>query len=335
MQTIRAVFQTLAATVCLLSAPMALGSQPDWVGGDAKMYPGELYLVGRGSGSTEDEAQNRARGDLASIFEVRVEVVTVNTTTTSKSGNHEQVNSQASQQVSAKTDKVISGISIEERWRDPTTKTYYALAVLSRAQAGTSLREELARIDDNVQLEVTAANAASDPLLKIAALNRATEAAINRDGFLASLKVVNPSGHGIDAPISQAAVRVQMDDALKQIKIATEVKDDEGVKEFASILKGGVAATGFPSHGMGNADYLLAGKLTLTEMDRNDSWHWIRGTIEVVLVEKGTGRVRGSKTWSIKASAQDAKTARSRSLLEVEKLLKQELRSTIIGFASS
>jgi hypothetical protein len=60
----------------------------------------------------------------------------------------------------------------------------------------------------------------------------------------------------------------------------------------------------------------------------------MRGTVEVSLIEKASGRVRGSKIWPIKASAQDAKTARSRVLIEAGKLLNQELRSAIIGFAS-
>ena len=323
---------TAAALCC---SALVLAGAPDWVGGNAKKYPSNTYLMGRGVGATLEEAQNRARGDLATIFEVRVEVLTENTTTVAKSGNKEQVQQIASQQVSAKTDKVISGIHIAEVWRDPRSMDFHALAVLGRAQAAASLSEEIGQIDATVQLEVNTADEAVDPLLKIAALTRAMRAAVNRDGFQASLKVVNSSGQGVDAPIPQALVHLQMDAVLKKIKMASEVVDNAGAPEFAGILKGGLAAAGFLAQTSNEAEFVLQGTLTLNDLGRKEKWHWMRGTIEVALLEKASGRVRGSKTWPVKASAQDVKTARSRVLFEIEKLLKQDLRPAIIEFAAS
>lgn len=323
----------LLAALC--SATTVFASAPEWVTGNADQYPGEVYLVGRGTGATAEEAQNRARGDLATIFEVRVEVVTENTTTVAKTGDQELVNKRASQQVSASTDKVISGITIPEIWRDPSTMDFHALAVLPRAKAAAGLREEIQRIDDNVEREVTAAKSATDPLQKIGALARAREAAVNRDGFEASLRVVGGSGLGIAAPIPQAEVQAQMNAALKSVRIAPEVTRNADADEFATILKGGIAAAGFLAKNSTDVDYLLVGGLTLNDLGRKGNWHWMRGTIEISLVEKQSRTVRGSKTWPIKSSAQDAKTARSRVLIEVEKKLKQDLQATLIEFASN
>ncbi|MGV8934421.1 MAG: hypothetical protein ACOH1I_07345, partial [Gallionellaceae bacterium] len=58
----------------LLFSSEAICAQPSWVSGDPGKYPSDQYLIGRGVGATEAEAQNRARGDLATIFEVRIEV---------------------------------------------------------------------------------------------------------------------------------------------------------------------------------------------------------------------------------------------------------------------
>jgi hypothetical protein len=344
MGMVHSIFKAVIVTASLLISLVAQAAPPDWIVSNAKMYPVEMYLVGRGAGSTEEEAQNRARGDLATIFEVRVQVLTENTTMVAKSGSKEQVDSQALQQVSAKTDKVISSINIAEIWRDPETKEFHALAVLSRSQAAASLREEIGNLDDGVQRDVNAAKEAGDPLLKIAVLARAMESAIKRDGFQTSLKVIDTSGRGIEAPIPQMEVLAQIDDVLLRIKIAPEVAPDDaehaGAREFSTILKGGLAAAGFLAQGSDKADFVLVGKLTLNDMDQQNNWYWVRGTVEVSLVEKNSGaekasgRVRGSKTWPIKASARDARTARSRVLIEVEKLLRQELRSAIIGFAS-
>lgn len=335
MKSIPNFFSALFVALSLVSSPLALGAQPSWVAGDSAEYPNEKYLVGRGVGSTEDEAKNRARGELATIFEVRIEVANENITTVAKSGNKEQVDKRATQQVSAKTDKVINGINIAKTWRDPETQDFHALAVLSRAQAGAGLRAELVKIDEDVQQKLDAANAAVDPLLKVGALTQALQTAIKREGFQASLKVVDPSGRGIQAPISQAAIQTQMDETLKHIRITAEVADDGGSKEFLSLLKGGLAVAGFLASGAEEADLVLVGKISLNDLGRQSNWNWVRATVEVSLVEKASGRVRGSKTWPVKASAQDAATARSRALIEVEKIFKQELRATIIGFAAS
>lgn len=319
----------------MMLTSVAMGSQPSWVSGDPGKYPSDQYLIGRGVGSTEEEAQNRARGDLATIFEVRIEVVNANSTTATQSGNKEKIDRLASQQVTASTDKVISGITIAEIWRDPVTQDVHALAVLPRAQASASLREELGKIDEELEQHLQDAKTAGDPLLKVSALNQALQASIKREGFQASLKVVDPSGKGIKAPVSQADVSQQLGKVLKSIRITPEVVDDDGQKEFSKILKGGLAAAGFLASSPENADLVLEGKLALSDIGRRDGWYWMRATVDVSLVEKESRRVRGSQTWPVKASAQDAKTARSRALIEVKKVFKDELRSAIIGFADN
>ncbi len=329
------IFRLFVLALGLFSTTIAQAGQPKWISDSSLEYPNAKYLVGRGVGSTAQEAQNRARGDLATIFEVRIEVVNQNTTTVAQSGKNEQVDRLSSQQVSAKTDKVISGINIAQGWRDPVTKDFHALAVLPRAHASASLREELAKIDAGLTLQMHVAESADDPLLKIGALSQALQASINREGFQATLKVIDPSGRGVQAPVSQASVQKQIDDTLKSIRIAPHIVEDADTKEFASLIKGGLAAAGFLTASKENADLLLESKLTMMDMGHIDGWYWMRATVEVSLVEKSSGRVRGSKTWPVKASAKDAKTARSRTLIEIKKLLKEELRLAVVEFASS
>ncbi len=325
----------LLISLFLVSSTIVLAAvkQPDWVNGNSLKYRDAEYLVGRGVGSTESEAQDRARGDLATIFEVRIQVANESTTTVAKSGKNEQVNKIASQQVSAKTDKVIAGITIADHWRDPVTMDYHVLAVLSRAQAGASLQEELAKIDDEVKLQMQAASAETDPLLKVAALSQALQASIKRDGFQASLKVVDPSGVGIPAPVSQATLQQQIGDTLRKVRIASADAVNDESHEFSTIAKGGLAAAGFLTTKLEDADLVMSGTLIMVDLGRRDGWYWERATLSITLAEKGSGRIRGHKIWPVKASAQDPVTARSRAMIEVDKLFKQELRSTIIDFA--
>jgi hypothetical protein len=59
----------------------------------------------------------------------------------------------------------------------------------------------------------------------------------------------------------------------------------------------------------------------------------MRGTLEVQLSEKASGKVRGNKRWEIKTSSQQKETAQRRAMDEVDATLKRELKPAIIGFA--
>jgi hypothetical protein len=319
----------------LFVSVQAWGASPSWLAGESSQYPNAKYLVGRGQGSTESEAQNRARADLAAVFEVRIAVVTENATTVTQSnGRPAQASSQATQRVSAKTDKVISGMTIAEIWRDPVTKDFHVLAVLPRAQAAAGLRQELSQIDRESQQYLQTAQGEADPFLKLGGLTKVLQSVLKREGFQASLQVVDPTGRGVPAELSQADVQILISQTLQTVQITPRVMEDSAVSEFAGVLKGGLAAAGFLAAQGNQAQFELQGKLALVDLGRRGDWNWMRGTVEISLVEKATGRVRGSKTWPVKSSAQDVKTVRSRVLLEVEKLLNQQLRATLIGFAA-
>lgn len=326
-------FSLLIGLICI--SAQAWAGEPSWISGESSQYPHAQYLVGRGQGSTESEAQNRARADLAAVFEVRIAVVTENATTVTQSNGHAaQASSQATQHVSAKTDKVISGITIAEIWRDPATKDFHVLAVLARAQAAAALRQEISQIDREAQQYLQVAKAEVDPFLKLGGLTKVLQSVLKREGFQASLQVVDSSGRGLPAELSQSDVQILISENLQTVQIAPRVIEDSAVSEFAGVLKGGLASAGFLAVQGQQAQFELQGKLTLVDLGRRGDWNWMRGTVNISLVEKATGRVRGSKTWPVKSSAQDVKTVRNRVLLEVQKLLNQQLRSTLIGFAA-
>jgi hypothetical protein len=66
-----------------------------------------------------------------------------------------------------------------------------------------------------------------------------------------------------------------------------------------------------------------------------EGWYWQRGTLEVRLTETATNRARGSRRWPIKTSARDRGSSLSRALDEADRILKKELRGTVVGFATA
>jgi hypothetical protein len=164
-------------------------------------------------------------------------------------------------------------------------------------------------------------------------LSQALQALIKREGFQASLKVVDPTGRGVPASVSQATLQHQISDTLRKVRIAAGHSANDDSMEFTKVAKGGLAAAGFMATKLEDADLVMTGTLNMVDLGLREGWYWERATLSVTLTEKESGRVRGHKIWPVKASAQDQVTARSRAMIEVDKLFKQELRSTIIDFA--
>jgi hypothetical protein len=308
---------------------------PDWVGGDGKNYPAAQYLTGHGQAAEREQAKDQARADIAKIFKVNVRASSddVQTSTRTASGAS-KFEEQASLRVSSRTDLVISGIQIAELWQDPSTASYHALAVLPRAQAATTFRQQIAELDDATRGHVERARSESDPFLKIAALGRALKAQQERDALQKNLQVVDGSGRGMEAAWNSAALRTEMEDTLKRVSIAARVPGNapEGTRELVS---GALAQAGFIADSSGHPEFVLQADLKLTDLGQRDGWYWMRGNLEIVLIESAGNKVRGTRTWNIKGNASNKADAARRTLNQAGNVLSEELGATIIEMATA
>jgi hypothetical protein len=316
-------------------------SMPDWVDGAPKKYQAEQYLIGRGQAVTPEEAKDRARADLAKIFEVTVavdseDVQSFSQKTEGKAKDKKTAgdySAQSSRRIVTRTDQIIQGIQIVELWQDPATKAQHALAVLPRLQAGTGLRQEIGRLDAATGKYLEQARVSGDILIKIGAANLALEAQIERAAYQKSLRVVDPTGRGAESEWNTAKLNTDLTDLLKRVRVAPRIAS--GAPEgMSTVVSGALAAAGFMIETGEKPDYILHAKLPLEDLGLQQGWYWQRGVLEVTLTEVATSRVRGSKRWDIKVSAQQQETARQRALGQVGTILKKELRATISGFSA-
>lgn len=314
------------------------GTKPDWVNATGDTYKSSYYLVGRGQAATEEDAQNRARAEIAKIFEVHIDVASEDAQSfkSVSAGGQSASSNEASvtRTISARSSQAVRGIQIAEVWQDPRTKTHYALAVLPRTAAAHGLREEIARLDEATRRYLALARSETDVLRKIGAAHRALAAQGERAGYQKSLQVVELSGRGSDAEWSVSALRADLDALLKRVHIAPVVAAD-APSELASALAGGLAAAGFDAAPGAQAPYQMEAVLQLDDLGARDGWHWQRGVLEVRLSDRAGGRVYGSKRWEIKAAGADATRARQRAFDQIDTILKNELRATVIGFADA
>ncbi len=317
-------------------------SMPDWVNGNPKQYHVEQYLIGRGQAATPEEAKDRARADLAKIFEVSVavdseDVQTFSQKTEGKTEDKKAAGdyfAQASRRIVTRTDQIIQGILVVELWQDPATKAQHALAVLPRLPAGTGLRQEIERLDAATRKYLEQARTSGDILLKIGAANLALETQIERAAYQKSLRIVDPTGRGVESEWNTAKLNADLNDLLKRVRVTLRMAP--GAPEgLATVMNGALAAAGFLVETGEKPDYILLAKLPLEDLGMQEGWYWQRGVLEITLTEVATSRVRGSKRWDIKASAQQQETARQRALSQAGAILKKELRATMSGFSAS
>lgn len=335
MKSMRALW-AIAVAVLIAGCAAGGGVRPDWVNGNDSKYPSEKYLIGRGEADSESAAMDRARADLAKIFQVQVDVVSQDVLTyhgeTSAGTSSGSVASHVTRDITTKTDQIINGIQMAGIWHDPATQTYYALAVLPRFQAANSLREEIDSLDTATQRYIQQARDSDDLLLKIAAADRALDAQVKRSAYQKSLKVVDRSGLGVEPRWNVASLRVDLDKLLHGMRIAARA-DNDPLGGLRDDVAGGLSAAGFLVDTGKDPAYVLKASLDMTNPELIEGWYWIRGTLYVQLQNPVTGQVRGTHQWDIKVSSRQASVVRQRAHSQIRDILKGNLRQVLIGFA--
>ena len=325
------VFMLTLQSGCASHPPSA----PDWITGDSAQHKSAQYLIGRGLAATQEEAKDRARADLAKIFQVAVTAESDDVqkfkTDPAGSGLYE---GQATRHITTRTDQIVRGIQIAELWQDPATKNFHALAVLPRLQAAASLRQQIGQLDEATADHVEQSRKNSDLFLKIAAASLSVASQQEREALQKSLQVVDITGRGMESKWNSATLKNDLDGLLKRVRIASQVAAD-ATPGLAEVVDGALAKAGFMIETGQNPDFVLQARMELVDLGLKEGWYWQRGVLEISLSETATNRVRGTKRWTVKSNAPDKDSASKRALSQADTLLKQELRTAIIDMANS
>jgi hypothetical protein len=323
-------------TACAMTAEKT--PPPDWVSGEARHYPAHRYLLGRGEAGTIEDAANRARADLARVFEVKVTAQSRDVQTfEQRSGDNardQKITSgslQLTRSIATDTENVLRGARIAETWQEPVTGLYHALAVLERAPAAAGLRQEIGGLDEATEKEINRARAASDPFRSIAAAQAAVGDQVRRAELQRLLRVVDVTGQGIAPRWALASLRADRDALMQRITFSTEARG-EAADALGRALAGAAAEAGFTVD-QDNGQYHLYADLSLDDLAPREGWYWVNGTLELAMRD-ADGRERGVRRWEIKAASEDPRTAHRRAFEEAAATLQHDLASTVLGFAS-
>ncbi len=309
--------------------------QPDWINGEPENYPNASYLYATGAAPSAEGAKDRALGNLARIFElqIRESSTTTQDVQTHKSEGGESVQSTAriASKVNVHTDKIINGARIAEQWQNPDDLTHYALAVLDRAQAGNNIRSEINRLDRETAFTIANADSRQQTLLKVADLQDAIMMQSERNSLQKTLKIIDLNGTGKPSGWSLAELIEQQEQALQSLNMRGVVLTDS-VGELDTILQGAMANAGFvPSSDAGG--FTLSAGMETQDVMKKEGWYWLRGTLVVRLADPD-GSIVGNKAWPLKVSSVQQNQLKERMLAEIDRKLKSELKSAVLGFAT-
>lgn len=331
----KVILSTLLFTACMQSTPvMSTSDTPQWVRGEPDMYPNFKYLSATGSASKAEQAKARALSNLAKIFEVQIREVS---TTSQDIQTHKVDDVETVQQkqriastVNLKTDKMVQGARIAEQWQNSADRTYHALAVLDRSQAGNNIRGEMNRLDEETKYALSQQAKRTDALLKIADLHKANALQQDRQLLQKTMKIVDVKGKGMPAQWNLAELNEKLQSALRELPMQTDVKIDD-VGGLNNVLQGAASKAGF---NIGNSGYHLVASLEAQDPIKQDDWHWLRATLKLELLAQDGQTVVGYQSWSLKVSASSSSQLQQRMLKAAGEKLNSELLNSVLEFAS-
>lgn len=328
------IFSSLILSACAGKG----GAYPDWVNGTPENFPANKYLIGKGQDKVQAIARDRARADLAKVFEVSISEASYDQITyTSKSDGKSklvQMDSDTSREINTHTNQIISGIQISETWKDPKTAQFHVLATLNRMKTASGLRQQINQLDDATQQAIQNAKANKDPLRKAGHANKALQLQLQRAAYQKHLKVLDLSGLGIRSPYNIALLANDHDTLLQRIQIQSRI-DASPINGLDDIVAGALSNVGFSHVTHAKPDYILSTKLSLDPYQDNQGWYWQRGSLEVNLIDPSNNRSRGNKRWSIKVSSQNKALSEKRVRDNISTILNKQLRKALIQFASA
>ncbi len=339
----------LMSGIILISAcsgiPDREQQQPDWLDGPSADYPQKKFLTGIGESRSMSDARNRARADLAKIFEVRITADTRDTQSYVRKQTGDVIDTDSSlsitRNIETRTEKIIRGIRIADTWYDREANRHHALAVLPRASTIQRLRQEINQLDEATRVFLSDADRERDPLDRAGYINRALGTQIERNSVQQSLTIVDKSGKGLPSKWNIKTLATELLAALGNMHIRSELESsmpDNTIQgsDLLTIINGAIGNSGFSVATDGNENLVLLTSIEIADLGKRDGWHWSRATVEISLLDSKNRKVRGSKRWPLKVSVPEGSNMAGQRLLnKIDQTLNKELRGIVLGFSGN
>ncbi|MEK6714149.1 MAG: LPP20 family lipoprotein [Nitrospirota bacterium] len=322
---------------CIIS-PALSSSKPDWIEGKSRKYSPELYLTGVGYGDDRKAAEDSALAAIARIFQAEIHSKTSElekyTQTDVKGKTHSSRDIQIDQITSVATNKALEDITITEVWDDESENRTYALAVMDRRHAMVSIREKITAIDSDIAVMQQKSVTVSDKIERARTIRAILKSLLDREVYNTDLRIINPSGTGIEPPTTLFAVKQQLQAILSnEIHIGVQLEGPHNKDVRSSIIEG-LTKEGFSVEEKGDLeklDVLVRGIVSFENADL-PQWKFVRWDITIDLVNQTNGKVFGSFTRHGREGHLNFREAEDKAVKALQKDIVNELSQQLVSF---
>ncbi len=330
----------IVAIIPFLMAPTYSFAEmkPDWVAGKSISYSEKQYLIGVGYGNTRETAERNSYAAISKIFSANITSISKDyekySQVQSKGRNETKDEIKVEQFIEITTKRVLENVTIAETWFDSKEKVYYVLAVIDRAKAGNSLKEQIRSLDSQIEEMIEKSRETTDKIQKIKNLKGATKGLIQREACNANLRVINLSGKGLDSPFSLGGVDNELTSFLKNdFSIGVEVTGEKGGNVEAAIIEGLNKQGLFIVKKGQSEDLVVRGAIEFNEAYiYNPMFKFVRWMANFKLIDKSTDRVIGSINRSGREGHLTVIEAKERALKTMQEDIVSEVSKKLTEF---
>jgi len=313
------------------------GARPAWVEGESPKWPRARYVLGVGSGDSEESAADRGRGEISRVFSSAVSVDTTideSETNLSQGGRTNSSFSQTvAQTVRTASQKMLEGVEVVERWKDGSSARYYALAVLDKAKAMGAVTEKTTALDADAGQWKTRLDAAADKFERAKAAAKLSALLKGRLDLENDRRVLG--GGPLASTVDASSARAAASKALAALDVVVIATGDHASELETGIVKGLVASGLMARRGApgDKGDLIVESSSGAQAVEGGDArWKWARGSATVTLKDGREDKTFARFEVSERQASADAGEARRRAASALAQKTAEKTSAAITDF---
>lgn len=313
------------------------GPQPTWLDGESLNYPRVDYITSRTHAETLDKASQQALANVSRHFLIDTSKYEMPVKQAIAGANYELNTSHLSPSALtvASTDvkRVLQKLRIVEQWYDSSNNRYHALAALPRNIGGGYLESQIKALDKKTREYMQEARSDTDPFVQAGKIAMAWRCQQLRSETQNAMRIADLTGRGI-AP--EYKLNLMKEDAINLITTLqiepSGLASEMNAAEVANMIRGGLLTADLQPTDL-NPDYIMRGTLEASVIGERNGWALGHGELKLVLADKVTGEVRGTKNWDIDVPGLDENAAIRRVYEKTVYKLKKDMRDILMEMA--
>jgi len=313
------------------------GPQPTWVTGESSDYPRADYITSRTQAATIEQASQQALANISRHFLIDTTEYEMPVEQAVVGADYELITTNlpdtALTVASPEVRRVLAKIKIVAQWFDSTNNHYHTLAALPRNAGRGYLDSQIKALDEKTREYMQAARSNPDPFIQAGKIAMAWRCQQLRGKMQDAMHVVDLTARGIAAEYKLNLMKKDAINLITTLQIEPSgLAGEMNAARVTTMIRGGLATAGLRPTNV-NSDYIMSGTLETAIIGERNGWAIGHGQLKLVLADKVTSEVRGTKTWEIEVPGLDGNAAIRRVYEKTEYKLKRDMRDLLMEMA--